>query len=977
LPDPTGTKPADGATRNIFRGEHSSLIAYQAGDEVTNSDGSELWTAIADVPAGIALGDPAYWSLKLVSGAGTPGQAAVTMRLSRAAATVFAYANGNVPDWSQASGKLTVYEGEQDVTSSATLSYTETNLTGSLTANGNYAVTAMPMAATSGTLTMTAQYKGKTYSADFSVSKVLTGYEIVSSLPASNLFEGREVYLETDKKRYIVRDGAWELYLKASEIEYLGDLLEPALIDLADKTDAALEIARSNSMWMPWSQWSLGAVNTLETISDGVAGDEVLRLRPGSGAANLSEQLDYIALDRSRVYRVNFWARPSADANGSLWFALRQYQDDSGALSPNNVGLAPYKPGGRTRAQHVAEFGNGWGLYSFLWSAPDWQAETKFLRPALQPNYQGTTGYWEIQGGIWIDATETDLSAQYSEAANTSRIQAQAARDAASGHATAASTSASNASASATTAGNHASAANTSRINAETARSQAQAASTTAVSAKDSAEDAASSAQTSMVLAASVANNSMNANPVFSNWATGSTMPANWSLTGGTVSRVTTGALSTSPYAVRVTGPAGGQGGFYQTIGSPTARRVKTGDYFLLEADILLTAGTLQGAGVWLYGLNQTGAIVYPGAAQNFATTPDHTGTGPGNGVVGQRYTFASLVQMNQPGIHHLRLQLFTHSGAEPTANELVVMRCSVRAATHEEILGRSTSATVSVQAGAIATLQGENIAYWQAQGGINGETNWFMTGKARAAYGQAPSGTVALGADKFYVYNPSGGGWIKTLEVTAGLVRVYGRMAANTVDTDAIFAGAVTAAKVAATNVITMSAQIGNGVIQSANIGQLQVKEANIENLTVGTQKITHNAVTTNWYTSASNQVSFDTSGGVYSLLSLTIVKSEDDSVLDITTVIPLRANDAIDGLVYIRIRTGGMGGPVDVVRTRNYLLEKDYNGGSADVVSIGTMHDDMPAGTYGVEIVFQRNTNRGSWTTDYRYLKVTEDKR
>ncbi|MFA5582240.1 MAG: hypothetical protein WDA25_09860, partial [Paracoccaceae bacterium] len=76
-----GGKPEDGATRNVNRGAHSTAIAYDAGDIVRNAAGDEIYSAVQDVPTGIALSNTAYWSLWLTSGGGAPGINSATVYL--------------------------------------------------------------------------------------------------------------------------------------------------------------------------------------------------------------------------------------------------------------------------------------------------------------------------------------------------------------------------------------------------------------------------------------------------------------------------------------------------------------------------------------------------------------------------------------------------------------------------------------------------------------------------------------------------------------------------------------------------------------------------------------------------------------------------------------------------------------------------------------------------------------------------------
>jgi hypothetical protein len=67
------------------------------------------------------------------------------------------------------------------------------------------------MSADEATLTLNAVIGGVTYTEVVAITKVKTGPEIVSSLPVANLFNGREVYLTTDQKRYIYKSGTgWD-----------------------------------------------------------------------------------------------------------------------------------------------------------------------------------------------------------------------------------------------------------------------------------------------------------------------------------------------------------------------------------------------------------------------------------------------------------------------------------------------------------------------------------------------------------------------------------------------------------------------------------------------------------------------------------------------------------------------------------------------------------------------------------------------
>ncbi len=149
--------------------------------------------------------------------AGSNGAPAVYLKVTAKAASVQAYSNGVVKSFANANGLLTVMSGPGDVTAGAFLSASATGCSGTInTAYGNpvagqpkgfYQVT--DMSADTATLTLSANYNGQVMTEVFSVSKLLGGYEIVSSLPNSNLFEGRVVYLMADKKLYRFDGNGW------------------------------------------------------------------------------------------------------------------------------------------------------------------------------------------------------------------------------------------------------------------------------------------------------------------------------------------------------------------------------------------------------------------------------------------------------------------------------------------------------------------------------------------------------------------------------------------------------------------------------------------------------------------------------------------------------------------------------------------------------------------------------------------------
>jgi hypothetical protein len=157
------------------------------------------------------------------SGSGTD---AVVVNLSKAAAAVFAYADGTVPSFSDVDGQVTVFKGAANETATATFAVAGSGVTGTINTAADTPVAGKPkgcfrvtaMDADIGSLVITTSFEGVDYVRSFSVSKVRTGYEIVASLPVTSLFEGRLVFLTTDDKLYRYTGTSWTTAVPAVDI---------------------------------------------------------------------------------------------------------------------------------------------------------------------------------------------------------------------------------------------------------------------------------------------------------------------------------------------------------------------------------------------------------------------------------------------------------------------------------------------------------------------------------------------------------------------------------------------------------------------------------------------------------------------------------------------------------------------------------------------------------------------------------------
>ena len=168
---------------------------------------------------------------------GTSGAAAISGYLTKETVQLFAYANGNVVSYTPASGSFKVFSGATDVSSSFALSTVSNPQALTVSYVGQtYSVTAgFDNNEDTANLTIRATgsgaYAGVTVDKVFSLSKAKGGYEIVATLPTTNLFEGRVVFLTTDDKLYRYTGTAWTAAVPALDIS--GQLADAQIAALA------------------------------------------------------------------------------------------------------------------------------------------------------------------------------------------------------------------------------------------------------------------------------------------------------------------------------------------------------------------------------------------------------------------------------------------------------------------------------------------------------------------------------------------------------------------------------------------------------------------------------------------------------------------------------------------------------------------------------------------------------------------------
>jgi len=174
----------------------------------------------------------------------------------------------------------------------------------------------------------------------------------------------------------------------------------------------------SRELGFPVEQWSnLASGASKVEITDGVVGVHALKIVSGSTTNQMVTTDNAIQIDPSKTIRVKFWARPSSDCTGRLYFSLRQ-RTATGYTSTNS-GRNPYRPSARTKAQHDAAYpvdsnGNSvFGLYDYEWTSSDWHTGAVAFIPEFLDNYgSGAAGHWHIQGFEIVDYSDTKAAVQ-------------------------------------------------------------------------------------------------------------------------------------------------------------------------------------------------------------------------------------------------------------------------------------------------------------------------------------------------------------------------------------------------------------------------------------------------------------------------------------------------------------------------------------------------------------------------------------
>ena len=179
------------------------------------------------------VSETAFSSMSGTAGAtgatGATGAAGYTLLLTRRTIPLQAYQNGTVTSYADANGVASVWQGATDVTAATTFAISASSGVSGATINtaadtpingqpkGYYQITALT--ADVGSITIQAVHSGNTLTETVAFSRSYVGYEIVASLPVTNLFAGRMVFLTADGKLYRYTGGAWTRAVDGADIQ--------------------------------------------------------------------------------------------------------------------------------------------------------------------------------------------------------------------------------------------------------------------------------------------------------------------------------------------------------------------------------------------------------------------------------------------------------------------------------------------------------------------------------------------------------------------------------------------------------------------------------------------------------------------------------------------------------------------------------------------------------------------------------------
>jgi predicted phage tail protein len=345
--------------------------------------------------------------------------------LSKPSVIVTSFANGSVPSWAEAVGQLTVTKDNLNVTGTATLAFSASaGLTGTINTATGTPVSGQPkgyyrvtgLTGTTGELTMTATLDGKTYTNVFPVRKVEVGFEIVSTLPITNLFEGRMAFLTTDDKLYRYTGTSWTAAIPTTDLT--GEITSVQISNNAITAPKILagsigtsklealsitsELIAANAIKV--GKVDAGAIGVNELAANSVVAGKINVTNLSSIKADLGTVTAGIAQNLAGTTFIDF-------TNGRQQFRKGSYDLRSGNLGigvANWFGLSSVAIGSETKTNGVWALGDDGKIY---YGSNELTTPTQMLTiidSRMNLNLNGNTATFVNTALTKIDATEAN-----------------------------------------------------------------------------------------------------------------------------------------------------------------------------------------------------------------------------------------------------------------------------------------------------------------------------------------------------------------------------------------------------------------------------------------------------------------------------------------------------------------------------------------------------------------------------------------
>ena len=256
---------------------------------------------------------------------------------------------------------------------------------------------------TSGTLGSDVDTLVTTLNNSIPATAFATGIEpisVVNALPAVSGYSGpNTVFLTTDKKLYRYDSTVPEWTNAVPTTDLSGTITTDQLADDSVSVGKLLVTGRGAALnsdpnfqdpsaWVKYPSWSQNA--TFTTISDGVAGNSVMRSGTSATWYNGSERIPF---DPNKTYRVRGIARRNSAANGSLYIGVALFTSTGANIGGDGTqwsyDAAQNVTPNTTFTAYSAEFGAG--------TSNTFPSNARTMAPLTILNLNGSAGYVEIQ----------------------------------------------------------------------------------------------------------------------------------------------------------------------------------------------------------------------------------------------------------------------------------------------------------------------------------------------------------------------------------------------------------------------------------------------------------------------------------------------------------------------------------------------------------------------------------------------------